>query len=142
MTTTLHMTDVPFVPAAALARAMRCMIDDGKGLVLLRGLAAEDMQALEAAIWDRLEGTLAERRAVLVRFQALADVFASRRLREMMLRHGFPLLAPAMQVAARLRLNAERGFSPFTFHCALQALLAGMRAHRPAAAERDLHLAA
>lgn len=124
MSSALDITDVPSVPATALAQAMRTLIDSGKGLVLLRGLAAADMQGLEAAVWDKLEGSLAERRAVLVRFQALADVFSSRRLQNLMLRRGFPLIAPALHLAAGMRLNVGRGFSPTTFTYALHSLLA------------------
>jgi hypothetical protein len=142
MSTTLDMTDVPAVPAPALARAMRILIDDGKGLVLLRGLPAADMRALEAAVWDELEGALAERRAVLVRFQALVDVFASRRLQSLMLRRGFPLIAPALHLAAQMRLNIGRGFSPTTFTYALHSLLAETDQSRPVAAVPAMDLAA
>jgi hypothetical protein len=122
MSSALDETDVPPVPPAALARAMRFMIDNGRGLVLLRGLAAGDMRELEAAVWHRLEGSIAERRAVLVRFRCLVEVFAARRLQALMLRRGFRLIAPAIQLAADSRLNAKWGFSPHKFNLGLQAL--------------------
>ena len=86
---TLDQTDIPRVAPAELARAMRFMIDNGKGLVLLRGVNGSDMRELEGAIWDRLDGDIVQRRAVLVRFQCLVEVFSARRLRELMLRRGF-----------------------------------------------------
>lgn len=119
---TLDQADVPRVPAAELARAMRFMIDSGRGLVLLRGMSGADMRALEEAIWQRLEGDIVQRRAVLVRFQCLVEAFSARRLRELMLRRGFRLIAPALHLAAEMRLNTKWGFSPHKLNLALRAL--------------------
>lgn len=142
MTQQLDMTDVPVVPAAELALAMQHMIDSGKGLVLLRGLAAPDMRTLEAAIWDRLEGSIAQRRAVLVRFQCLADVFGARCLHDLMLRRGFPLMSLALKAAATMRLNVKRGFSPTKFNIALRMALAEASAPVSRRVEPVLDLAA
>jgi hypothetical protein len=142
MTQQLDMTDVPVVPAAELALAMQFMIDNGKGLVLLRGLTASDMRTLEAAVWDRLEGSVAQRRAVLVRFQCLADVFGARRLNALMLRSGFPLISLALKAAATMRLNVKWGFSPTKFNTALQWALTEAKLPRPRPVEADLDLAA
>ena len=120
---TLDQTDIPRVAPAELARAMRFMIDNGKGLVLLRGVNGSDMRELEGAIWDRLDGDIVQRRAALVRFQCLVEVFSARRLRELMLRRGFRLIAPALHVAADMRLSTKWGFSPHKFNLALQALV-------------------
>ena len=119
---TLDQTDIPRVAPAELAHAMRFMIDNGKGLVLLRGVNGSEMRELEEAIWDRLDGDIVRRRAVLARFQCLVEVFSARRLRELMLRRGFRLIAPALQVAANMRLSTKWGFSPHKFNLALQAL--------------------
>ena len=143
MSSSLDETDVPSVPPAALARAMRFMIDSGRGLVLLRGLGAGDMRELESAVWHRLEGDIAERRAVLVRFQCLVEVFAARRLQALMLRRGFRLIAPAIQLAAETRLNAKWGFSPHKFNLDLQALVLDVeRPSASSAASEPLDLAA
>jgi hypothetical protein len=131
---TLDQTDIPRVAPAQLARAMRYMIDNGRGLVLLRGVSGADMRELEEAIWDGLEGDIAQRRAVLVRFQCLVEVFSARRLRELMLRRGFRLIAPALHVAAEMRLSVKWGFSPHKFNLALQAL-AGEVERQPRVAE-------
>jgi hypothetical protein len=139
---TLDETDIPLVPPAELARAMRCMIDSGRGLVLLRGMCAADMRELEAAIWHRLEGDIVQRRATLVRFQCLVEVFSARRLRELMLRRGFRLIAPALHLAAEMRLSAKWGFSPHKFNLALQALVTELEQRAPTAAAETLDLAA
>jgi hypothetical protein len=115
-------TDVPAVAAEQLAMAMRFMLDSDKGLVLLRGATDQDLRALEDAIWDRLDGDLAHRRAVLLRFQHLISVFSARRLRALMLRRGYNLIAPALLVAASMRLNTKWGFSPHKFFLAINEL--------------------
>ena len=123
MANTLDTSDVPLVPATDLALAMRFMIDSGRGLVMTRGLSNADMQELEDALWDKIEGDIAHRRAVLMRFQYLVDVFAARRLRDQLMQRGFRLIAPALQVAAGMRLNAKWGFSPHKFNAALRSLV-------------------
>jgi hypothetical protein len=140
---TLDHTDIPRVAPAELARAMRFMIDNGKGLVLLRGVNGADMRELEEAIWNQLDGDIAERRAVLVRFQCLVEVFSAQRLRELMLRRGFRLIAPALHVAAGMRLSTKWGFSPHKFNMALQVLIAQLEQQsRVAVSEDRLELAA
>jgi hypothetical protein len=58
-----------------------------------------------------------------MRFRCLIQVFGARRLADLLLNNGHGLIAPAVQVAARMRLNAERGFNPAKFERALQDLL-------------------
>ena len=111
---TLDQTDIPRVAPAELARAMRFMIDNGKGLVLLRGVNGSDMRELEGAIWDRLDGDIVQRRAVLVRFQCLVEVFSARRLRD--LRAGdcdaMTILLAAMRKARRWVALTGAGQAP------------------------------
>jgi len=123
MANILDTSDVPLVPATDLALAMRFMIDNGRGLVMMRGLSNADMQELEEALWDRIEGDTVHRRAVLVRFQHLVEVFGARRLREQLMQRGFRLIAPALHLAATMRLNAKWGFSPHKFNAALRSLI-------------------
>jgi hypothetical protein len=123
MANILDTSDVPLVPATDLALAMRFMIDSGRGLVLMRGLSTADMQELEEALWDRIEGDTVHRRAVLLRFQYLVDVFSARRLRDQLMHRGFRLIAPALQIASGMRLNAKWGFSPHKFNVALRLLI-------------------
>ncbi|NJO23827.1 MAG: hypothetical protein HC868_14000 [Sphingomonadales bacterium] len=142
MANILDTSDVPVVPATDLALAMRFMIDNGRGLVLMRRLSNADMQELEEALWDRIEGDTAHRRAVLMRFQYLVDVFGARRLREQLLQRGFRLIAPALQLAAEMRLNAKWGFSPHKFNAALRSLVLELDQARETAAEPAFDLAA
>jgi hypothetical protein len=80
-----------------------------------------------------------ERLAVLVRFRCLIKVFGARRLRDLLMHSGHNLIAPAVQVAARMRLNADLGFNPVKFERALAELLAKDKAVRcPAATEMPL----
>lgn len=138
----LDTSDVPRVPAADLALVMRFMIDSGRGLVMMRGLAKADMQELEDALWERLEGDTAYRRSVLLRFQNLVDVFAARRLRDQLMQRGFRLIAPALQIAADMRLNAKWGFSPNKFNAALRSLVLEMEQPGEPAPAPALDLAA
>jgi hypothetical protein len=142
MANILDTSDVPLVPATDLALAMRFMIDSGRGLVMMRGLSNADVQELEDALWDRIEGDIAHRRAVLLRFQYLVDVFAARRLRDQLMQRGFRLIAPALQVAAGMRLNATWGFSPHKFNAALRALALEIDQPGEAAPAAALDLAA
>jgi len=64
--------------------------------------------------------------AVFVRFRNLVEVFSARRLKDMVMERGFPMIAPAIAIAASLRLNAQRGFNPQRFMMSLHdALTAG-----------------
>jgi hypothetical protein len=123
MCRTLDQTDIPRVAPAELSRVFRALIDSGKGLVLLRGMSAVEARGLEAAIWSQLGGDIVERRAVLVRFHCLVQVFEGRRLRDLLLRRGFRVIAPAIQLAAGMRVSAQWGFSPHRFNLALQDLI-------------------
>ena len=76
---------------------------------------------------------------MFVRFRHLVEVFSARRLKDMMLDRGYALMAPAIAIAASLRLNANRGFSPQAFLLALSGAAAdnvvGLGARQPAPTE-------
>jgi hypothetical protein len=57
-------------------------------------------------------------------------VFRARRLADLLLNNGYNLIAPAVHVAARQRLNADRGFNPSKFERALSELMAKIAAGR------------
>jgi hypothetical protein len=139
MAMTWDLTDVPTVAAADLAAAMRALIDDGRGLVLLRGLADADLDTVQADLQRRYHGDPQAALAVFVRFRHLVEVFSARRLKDMMLDRGYALMAPAIAIAASLRLNANRGFNPQAFLLALSGAHAdnvvGLGARQAAAAE-------
>jgi hypothetical protein len=84
--------------------------------------------------------------AVFVRFRNLVEVFSARRLRDMLMEHGFPLIAPAIAIAASLRLNAQRGFNPQRFVMSLQDALTAaattINTHREEALQEPAQLLA
>jgi hypothetical protein len=121
---TWDLTDIPTVDAADLGIAMRSLAEAGRGLMLLRGLSQDDLNIALAALQRRFHVEPQRALAAFVRFRHLAEVFGARRLRDLMLDRGYALLAPAAAVAASLRLNAHRGFSPQQFVLSLQEGLA------------------
>jgi hypothetical protein len=123
MAMTWDLTDVPTVEVADLAAVMRALIDDGRGLVLRRGISDEDLNAVHAEVQRRFHGEPRRALAVSVRFRNLVEVFSARRLKDMLMERGFPMIAPALAIAASLRLNAHRGFNPQHFLMSLQGTL-------------------
>lgn len=148
MSTSFDRCDVPQVSPASLAQPMQAMIAAGRGLVLLRGISDRELRDVEHAVWDKLEGSSSQKVATLLRFRALVGVFAGARLQHLFLRRGLALMAPAMQVAAEMRLNVQWGFNPTKFLRALELSLdedaqrpSEPRQVRPVAAELQLALA-
>jgi hypothetical protein len=123
MTMTWDLTDVPAVETADLAAALQALIDDGRGLVLLRGLADADLDTVQAELKRRFHGEPQRALAIFVRFRHLVEVFSARRLNDMILDRGYALMAPAIAIAAALRLNANRGFNPQQFVTSLRSEL-------------------
>jgi hypothetical protein len=119
MTMTWDLTDVPAVEAADLAAAMRALIDGGRGLVLLNGMTESDLDLAHAEIKRRYHAEPQLALAVFVRLRNLIEVFSARRLKDQFLDKGYALMAPALAVAASLRLNANRGFNPQKFMASL-----------------------
>jgi hypothetical protein len=119
MTASIDTADVRQVSAADLFTPMRMLILQGKGLALLRGLREDDLRALETAFWAEFKGSNDVRLAVALRFRALLDVFANRRLKDILLHRGFKLIARAIEEAATQRLNTRFGFSAQKFVAAL-----------------------
>jgi hypothetical protein len=120
----INLSDVALVEAKSLWLAMQYMIDTERGLAMLRGISDAELREVDLALWEGLRADPAERVAVLVRFRAMIKVFAARRLSNLLLATGHRLLAPAVQVAARMRLNAGFGFNPVKFERALVEELA------------------
>lgn len=138
MTMTWDLSDVPAVEATDLAALMRILIENGRGLVLLRGLEDNDLSAVQAEVQRRFHGQPQKALAVFVRFRQLVEVFGARRLKNLMLDRGHALMAPAIAIAASLRLNANRGFNPQRFvlslHDALSANVVAIEPRTEAAA--------
>jgi hypothetical protein len=133
------LSDVPAVESTDLAALMRTLIENGRGLVLLRGLEEEDFSAVQAEVQRRFHGQPQKALAVFVRFRQLVEVFGARRIKSLMLDRGHALMAPAIAIAASLRLNANRGFNPQRFvlslHDALNANVVAMEPRAEAAAQ-------
>ena len=123
MAMTWDLTDVPAVEVTDLAAVMRALIDDGRGLVLRRGISDEDINAVHAEVQRRFHHEPQRALAVFVRFRNLVEVFSARRLKDMLMERGFPMIAPALAVGASQRLNAQRGFNPQHFLMSLQDAL-------------------
>ena len=117
--TMFNPSDVPVISAEALLVPMRRAIANGQGLALLNGLSEDNIRALEAHVWAHFAQDPQTRLAVALRFRALLDVFASRRLKDLFLAHGFKLIARAVQEASTQRLNAQFGFKTQKFVAAL-----------------------
>jgi hypothetical protein len=109
---------------------------------MLRGISKEELREVDHALWDRLAADPAQRLAVLVRFRCLIRVFGARRLADLMLNNGHSLIAPAVQVAARMRLNADLGFNAPKFERALRELMAKIAQGQRRSAETETLLAA
>ncbi len=112
---TWDLSDIPAVEVADLSALMRTLIENGRGLVLLRGLEDEDLNMVQAEVQRRFHGNPQQALAVFARFRHLVEVFSARRLKNLIMNHGHALMAPAIAIAASLRLNANRGFSPQRF---------------------------
>ena len=117
--TPLNLSDVALVDPRNLALAMQYMVETGRGLAMLRGITETELREIDRALWDKLGEDPLQRLAVLVRFRCLVKVFGARRLSDLLMHTGYRLIAPAVQVAARMRLNADLGFNPVKFERAL-----------------------
>jgi hypothetical protein len=115
----VNFADVIPVDPHYLALTINYLVETGRGLAMLRGITEAQLREVDRALWDELGCNRAERVAVLVRLRCLIRVFAARRLTDLLLQTGYPLLAPAGRVAARMRLNADLGFNPAKFERAL-----------------------
>jgi hypothetical protein len=124
MTVILNLADVPKVDAAELDMPMRLLIEKGQGLALLKGLGEREIRGLEHEIWAGFKGSDEARLAVALRFRALLDVFASRRLKGLLLERSFRLIAAAIGEASRQPLNTRFGFNAQRLLTALDAATA------------------
>jgi hypothetical protein len=136
MAVPIDYTDLPRVSPESLMVAMRELVAAGRGLAPLRGIAAGELRDLENAIWRKLEGTRADKVSTLLRLRCVIGVFAAARLQRLFLHRGLALMQPAMEVAARMRLNVHWGFSPTKFVHALQERLQQAEQAREALPQR------
>lgn len=113
-------TDVAPVRPDQLYLPMRIAIAKGQGLALLSGLREDQIRALEEEVWAAFGPEGETRLAVALRFRALLEVCASRRLQELFKQQGFKFIARAVYEAAGQRLNTRYGFSAQKFVRVLQ----------------------
>lgn len=126
MAITWNPSDVPVADAEDLANAMLVLIGTEHGLVLYRGeLSREEETLVSECLHGRLGKEPSRELAALMRFRALVQVFSNRRLNDLLLEHGFDAIAPAVRVAAGMRLNLKWGFNPGKFARSLNAILEG-----------------
>ncbi len=123
MPCSFDLADVPPVTITELTLPMRIAIAHGHGLALYKGLTEGEIRAIESDLWAQLSDQPDTRLAVALRFRALLDVFATRRLKQLFLMTGFKLIARAMAEAATQRINADFGFSAHKFVLALDRKL-------------------
>lgn len=146
MTFRFDLTDLPTVRADELALPMRLLVDGGQALLLLCETrpAEADMKRLDEAFWRHFRGDTARGHAILLRFWCLIDVLATRRLRALLLETGFAFIAPAVEAASGMRVNANWGFNPQRFLWALRSTRSKVlaREHASAQTQRLLQVAA
>lgn len=111
----IDLSDVPAVSLHDLYAPMRRLIAEGRGLALLNGLSETDIRSVESQIWADFADQPETRLAIAMRFRALLDVFATRRLRQEFLNQGFKLIARAVAEASTQRLNTRFGFTAQKF---------------------------
>jgi hypothetical protein len=140
--TAMDLTDLPLVSPAKVMLPMRYLVDSGRGLAMLHGLSNRELREVDTAVWDQLDDDPKQRVAVLLRLRCLIRVFRARRLAALFLSEGHHLIAPAVHVASRMRLDADRGFNPLKFERALQGLLAQLDTSGRRPAELPLALSA
>ena len=119
MRCSIDLSDVPPVAVADLSVPMRIAIERGHGLALYKGLTEAQLRAIETDLWAHFSDKPETRLAVALRFRALLEVFATRRLKQIFLTTGFKLIARALAEAATQRMNATIGFSAQKFVLAL-----------------------
>lgn len=124
MRTEIDLADVPVVNALELHVLMDLLRSSGQGLALLRGLNENDIRVIEDRLWSAFDCPNARRLAIALRFRALLAVFASRRLKALLLERGFRIMALAVREAARRPLNVRYGFNAQLFLLALEAAAA------------------
>lgn len=136
MTALIDLNDVPHVDANDLMQIMQTMIAKEHGLIFVYGLTQDAHAALEDTIWERFSDDAGRRLALLVRFECLVGLFASRRLKDQFTQHGLNILAPLFSIVAEQRLNRNQGFNP---QKVLMALLEALSVTQPEQTPERIH---
>lgn len=115
MTVPFTPTDVPAVPASALAAAVRLWLRElprGPVAVVDRGRGVCPVQSLERKVVDLFGQDTRTSLAVVLRLRCLMAVLSCRRFEAEVRSADEAWLALAIAAAAGLRVNAQIGFSP------------------------------
>ncbi|MBS0234094.1 MAG: hypothetical protein JSR99_11495 [Proteobacteria bacterium] len=121
MTVPFDPANVPTVKTSEFDFVIQLLIASSQGLALLRGLAEDEIRAIEDRIWAEFDGPDHARLAVALRFRALLGVFASRRLKALFLERGHRLLAAVTREVSVCPLNVRFGFNAQRLLMALDA---------------------
>lgn len=115
-------SDVPFVGARELALALKML--SGRDLLIPTALSDIDLRNVEQAFWQLSRRSRQRKTAVLLRFRSLVEASQSRRVSELIAEHGQAGVLLAIEVAAKMRLNAKWGFNPHKMARAMREALA------------------
>jgi hypothetical protein len=126
-------SDVPRVGARELALALKML--SGRDLRIPSVmLSDDDLRRVEQAFWQISRRGRQRKVAVLLRFRSLVEACQSRRLSELIARHGQDAIVKTLEIAASMRLNVKWGFNPHKLARAVSEALEGMGAPATAVA--------
>ncbi len=120
--TPFELTDIPRVAGTDLHAVIGDLVAAGHANFVFGNVTDEDRAQFTTTFWQTYSGDTGLGAAILIRFWALVDVLASRRMQALLLDRGFSFLRLAAQAAAKQRLNAQRGLNPLQMMWAVQAL--------------------
>jgi hypothetical protein len=107
----LDTSDVPRVGARELALALKML--SGRGLLFPSvSLSDDDLRRVEQAFWQISRRGRQRKVAVLLRFRSLMEACQSRRINDLIARHGQEAVVKTLEIAAGMRLNVKWGFNP------------------------------
>lgn len=129
----LDTSDVPRVGARELALTLKMLSGRDLRIPSVR-LSDDDLRRVEQAFWQISRRGRQRKVAVLLRFRSLVEACQSRRLSELIARHGQEAVVKTLEIAASMRLNVKWGFNPHKLARAVSEALEEMSAPAPAAA--------
>lgn len=119
----LDCSDVPLVGARELALTLKML--SGRTLLIPETLTDLDLRQVEHAFWQISRRSRQRKVAVLLRFRSLVAACQYRRVSALLSSHGQHGIVLALEVAAKMRLNAKWGFNPHKLARAINEALDG-----------------
>lgn len=126
-TGSLDTTDVPLVATRELALALK-MLTSSRDHAMPVALSDLDLRQVEQLFWEISRRPRQRKVAVLLRFRSLVIACQTRRIRALLAAHGETATLLALEVAAKMRLNAKWGFNPVKLARAVSEGLCSPRA--------------